>query len=152
MLERRRPRPRPPRWPILLWALLVVGLLYLPHTAGAMAPAEGWGAIELRIAQTYWGASPTHCASESIQFGVTQFAVEDGRAGEATLPTGAPTPCVMRIRAGLDIYTQCRVVVHEFGHWLGLGHDDNPHSIMYPTLTTQAVPACRRLEWQARHA
>src|SRR4051812_46141385 len=36
----------------------------------------------------------------------------------------------------------CVLIVHEYGHVLGLGHSTDPYNIMYPVLWFEAVPQC----------
>jgi hypothetical protein len=96
----------------------------------AGAPPEGWGAAELRIAQEYWGTTPTDCSTLTVEFDATDI-LSDGASGEATRPTGPGTPCLMRIARGMGVWAQCRVVVHEYGHWVGLRHSSDRHSVMY---------------------
>jgi hypothetical protein len=40
----------------------------------------------------------------------------------------------------------CVIVVHEYGHWLGFGHVNDPRSVMFHgVLDPRAVPACGRM-------
>jgi hypothetical protein len=82
---------------------------------------------DLKIAQGYWGTPPYNCTS----FSVKTLPAMPGRVGEAT-KSRRPGPCEMFILEGLDPVEECAVVVHEYGHWIGLGHSDDLYSIMYP--------------------
>lgn len=118
-----------PRWVLVAWAALAAMLLYLPHTAGAVTIAE-----DLTLAEAYWGTQPNRCASREIIVSA-QSPVEgySGAAGYATNPHDytEAIPCVMWIREGLGVREQCLIVVHEYGHWLGLSHSNDPTSPMY---------------------
>jgi matrixin len=53
---------------------------------------------------------------------------------------------LMYVPPGLGLVKQCTVVVHEFGHWMGLGHSPDPHDVMYAELVESSVPgACWHL-------
>lgn len=115
--------------------------------AKATPPAEGWGAAELRIAAEYWGvATPPLCGSTAVEF---DAALPANVYGIATVPAQPGTVCRMQIAARAVIgtlYAQCLTVVHEFGHWLGLGHSADVSSPMAAELNpTIRVRGCERL-------
>lgn len=130
----------------LLICGLVLALLFLGCArASAAPPPEGWGALELRVAQEYWGATPNlGCSSYSVEWDAE---LAPDRAGEATMPTGQEgrVPCEMRIGPAETPRDLCYIVIHEYGHWLGLDHDRggvmsaNPF-ILYST----DIPACMK--------
>lgn len=135
--------------------LIIAALLGLMALAGGAdqagarvaPPPQGWGAATLGVAQDYWGgATPAlGCATEAIEWDIPILSSPD-TLGEATQPTHPGTACIMRIRAGLDVVTMCYVVVHEYGHWLGYSHSDDPYSVMYPYIRQRAsVPGCDAL-------
>jgi hypothetical protein len=115
----------------LIVAVLLASLFAPGWTSAALAPAppEGWGAAELRIATAYWGApTPPLCETTAVEFDATLPA---GRLGEATMPVVPGTDCWMKIAPHpAGVYAQCVTVIHEFGHWMGLGHSADPSAVM----------------------
>lgn len=123
-----------------LAALILCTLSLVPAAQGA-PPPEGYGKAEIAIAREYWGTEPTNCVTQSIEFD----AAIQPNAGEATIAT-EPGHCFMRIAPGLGVYTQCRVVIHEYGHWLGLQHSAYKASIMHRAVNAKPfIPACAKL-------
>lgn len=125
-------------------AYVIVAVLLMALAGGSdRSSAMGVGEAELKIAHEFWHASPTNCTSLSVEFDALNMQLE--AAGEATQPE-YPQPCIMRIAPDLGVLDQCEAVVHEWGHWLGYGHSDNPRDVMYYTVTTFNIPtACRQL-------
>jgi hypothetical protein len=106
----------------------------------APAPATMQG--DLAAAATYWQQPvAAHCSSESIS-----SAAMPGRVlGEATVPDleEQSEPCMMKINSGMTHRLRCLVVVHEYGHWLGLDHSTNRKNPMFPIIEpTLVVPEC----------
>lgn len=114
---------------LLAIALAAIGA----GAASAKAPPEGWGARDLQIAREYWHSpSAPLCATETAYFDQTPMTpLSDSWNGWATIPLAPRTNCVMYLRAGLGVFQQCRIAIHEYGHWLGLEHVDDPDSPMY---------------------
>jgi len=76
---------------------------------------------------------------------VTDCGTEDHAAGCAPLAEDLreqPKPVTVRVRRGFDRESTRQILKHEFGHVLGLGHDDRPAEIMVAssTLTTEPQP------------
>jgi hypothetical protein len=109
--------------------------------AGA-APAPATLQGDLDAAAAYWQQSvPSQCSSGTIS-SVTKL---PGRVlGEASLSNpGQSSPCTMKISRGMTHRLRCLVVVHEFGHWLGLPHASDRHDVMFPVINPEmVVPEC----------
>lgn len=112
----------------------VYGKIWLP---AALRPS-------LEAAQTYWGVEyPSHCSSARMLYGLPLSEEDAEVAATATLTQGPEEACEMTISPALSPEAQCRVVVHEFGHWRGFDHSTNPADVMYeggPWWAT--VPEC----------
>ena len=111
----------------------------LSFTSPAPATLHG----DLDAAAAYWGQSvPAQCSSEAAAYGKLPGLV----LGQTKIPDPTATePCEMTIERGLTKRLRCLTVVHEYGHWLGLGHSKSRRSPMYPVIGDGAVvPACER--------
>jgi hypothetical protein len=147
-VRHRHNTPTPRRRLVGAWIVLVALALYLPHSAGAdatPAPSEGWGAAELRIAALYWGTPmPPLCETTAVEFDAP---LPPGTLGEATVPVAPGAACWMKIAPQpARVYMQCVTVVHEYGHWMGLGHSGDVSSPMAAEFNpTIYVRGCAKL-------
>jgi hypothetical protein len=123
------------RHTIIVYAALfaMLGCLYASHAeAGYYGPGRPFGGAELAAvaqAEAYWGRQPALCTSRTFEVvadGALGEAEQGGpAAGRATQPT-APMACTMWLEedATADPTNLCTIVRHEYGHWLGFGHED----------------------------
>ena len=123
---------------ILATALASAALAFAgPAVAPAPAPATVQG--DFAAAASYFDQdTPIDCSTESVS-----SATLPGRElGEATVPSEIE-PCIMKISRGMTHRLRCLVVVHEYGHWLGLHHSSDRRNVMFPVIRPDLhVPAC----------
>ena len=103
------------------------------------APATLQG--DLGAAATYWQqAVPARCSTGSV----SSTRLPHHVLGEATIPDPVQSgPCEMKINRGMTRRMRCLVVVHEYGHWLGLHHSADRHNAMFPVIgPSMRVPEC----------
>lgn len=114
------------------WLLAGAALLCCPNAAQASIPA----ALE-----TFKGAWPQGCADVTIEQGTDPDPTVSGFATPGTCVIYV-TPTFLAQRPSADLI--CAVVVHEYGHLLGLGHSDDETNVMAPS--PLPPPACQPKE------
>lgn len=105
------------------------------------APAPATLHADLDAAAAYWHQNvPARCSTEAVAYGKLPGLV----LGRTMIPDPVESgPCEMVIERGLSNRLRCLTVVHEYGHWLGLGHSKSRLSPMYPVIDKGAiVPEC----------
>lgn len=118
-------------------AVIAIGVALCYHDPAIAAPATS----PQHVASEYWADSPCR--------GVEQVSVRpamDPMYGRlATIQTlgvaylDGSCRVVIRPEVAADWFLLCRVLVHEFGHLAGLGHDEHD-PIMAPTLNATMAP------------
>lgn len=110
------------------WLLAGAALLACPTAAGGSIPAA---------METFGGAWPQGCPAVEIEQGTDPDPTVSGFA--------TPGTCVIYLTPTFlaqepRVETICAVVVHEFGHLLGLGHAAEESDVMFPS--PLPPPAC----------
>lgn len=122
---------------MIVAAALASAAVALAGPAPAPATLQG----DLDAAAAYWQqAVPARCSTGSVSSARLPRRV----LGEATIPDPVLSgPCEMKISRGMTDRMRCLVVVHEYGHWLGLHHSADRHDLMFPTIDPRThVPEC----------
>lgn len=69
-----------------------------------------------------------------------RLASSDRPPGLHIIGVAVPDRCWVAISADLTGYKLCTTLVHEFGHLAGVGHSDDPASIMAPVMPMRDGP------------
>lgn len=145
---------------------VVIGLILLVGKAAAAERPVPTLSDDMQVARDYWGwqHSP-YCTSEVYEESMIFW----GGEAESTKDALHPEACSIRVitikqleerisylHPGEPGYVpnateyaprarelRCRVMVHEYGHWLGLGHVQDINNPMYWKVTfTPVIPGC----------
>jgi hypothetical protein len=143
-----------------------------PIVVGIDAPPGRDVSPLVRAATAYWEANAPQYAGYAVDYAVEPDATNPDlvlrfvdeitgcershdAAGCAPYITQAgqiDRPVVVEIKAGLSDESTVRVVKHELGHTLGLGHDDQPQAVMRTGVTLATLPqpdaTDRAFPWQ----
>lgn len=134
-------------------ALLGVLLSLLASAPAAALPSDGEFGVKvngpavahgLAVAAAFWGRTPPGCPRGVRVLGYT---LPDGIGGYGggLGEDGCEIWIQKRHWPRWGATQKCLILVHEYGHVLGLGHVEDPRSVMYSgTLNPRSVPACVR--------
>jgi len=117
--------------------LLTIALSLALAAPAAAAPFTPTLNADFAFAARWWAYQPTGCSSLTLEVLAPDEMLNPGAAGEATQPEPVDAmPCFVHI-AWEPRRSKCstlEIVLHEYGHLLGLGHSLNPANIMAPHL------------------
>lgn len=129
-----------PRRCLALLALLIL----CPAANAAPFTPELEMAYNLAIAR--WG-QPTNCMSIELAIVPDDLTEYEGQATQPSEPMPCELWIIRRLAAPRMFGRACSVIFHEVGHLNGVGHSDDPHSLMYPNFAF-VVPICaQRTIW-----
>jgi hypothetical protein len=124
-------------------AIGVAMALAIVATASSPAGAASWGDRAEKVATDYWAARGLSCAPGKV----VQVKVKGGLGSDGLTTQGGcldqegyvdsvdDTAILMSrhaVRVGWVYF--CSLVIHEYGHQLGLHHSHNRKSIMWPVV------------------
>lgn len=132
-------------------AIMIAALIWLAPAASASGPPLGARGLPLperralELAPTFWQRK-VECRP-AAGYLVPRGALADYAPGGASGIAWRPG-CEMYFDAtnlDYEFATRCEIVLHEYGHLLGLEHSPDPHNVMYFQAGGAAIPG---LCWQ----
>lgn len=127
--------------------------------AGQFGPGRPFGEAELAAlanAEAYWGRQPVLCSSRTVEvvapgaLGVDEYGHDV--IARATQPVGEALACGMWVEEDALGPDLCSTIRHEYGHWLGFGHEDAelaqmPLCVLEVAVWEAEMRLYRRAEW-----
>lgn len=134
-------------YPRIITVIALAASLLGPASAAANTPQDD---AMLAVASAYWGAEAT-CPASSIE--VVDGPLETGGEGGRAIVGGCldPAPHRIELSGTFTAWTRCFLIVHEYGHLLGMQHSDDPASPMHATYAGARVPGCDAFAVHHRH-
>lgn len=116
--------------PMMLCAILFALCAASQAKAGEFGPGRPFGEAELAAltqAEAYWGRQPDLCTSRSMEIvapGALGVDEQGNDVGARATRPAVRVPCGMWVEEDELGVGLCSLVRHEYGHWLGFGHED----------------------------